>query len=74
MEILGNREARRDPEVLEEGVDLVISSGSLEWCRDLANSMIEEEWKRFSTAVPQTEAKIMLKMLISALLKQAYEV
>ncbi|MFV1994695.1 MAG: polyprenyl synthetase family protein, partial [Verrucomicrobiales bacterium] len=58
-EILCSTELRRDPAVLEEGIDLVRNSGALEACRETAQQMLRDGWNAFAPAFPPSEPKIM---------------
>jgi len=59
---------RSESGINSEAIDLVQRSGALAVCRREAQEMIEKQWKRFSTHVPPSEAKTMLRVLWTFLL------
>ncbi len=71
--ILTDSTKRQDTTILKEGIDLIRQSGVLESCREEAQNLIQEEWKRFSQHIPPSDAKTMIRMLISGLTNIIYE-
>jgi geranylgeranyl pyrophosphate synthase/predicted secreted hydrolase len=72
--ILCSSKLRQNRKILQEGIGLVRESGALLSCQKQATEMIASEWKRFSSAVPPSEPKIMLHILCMSLLNIAYEI
>ncbi len=70
--ILCSKTLRKNPSALEEGVDLVRSSGALRSSFDEAQGMVEREWSRFSQQIASSDPKTMLRMLCSNLLDLPY--
>ncbi len=68
VKIICNPELRSSPEGRERGVELVLESGALERGRRKARDMLENEWRNFSTYASPSEAKTMLRMLVTGLL------
>jgi len=73
IEIITSPDQRNDPDILAEGIHLIYASGALEACRQEAQEMIEKEWRSFSRHVSPSDAKMMIKMLISGLTHVVYE-
>lgn len=59
---------RRKSAAVREAIGLIRSSGAVEECRQQAKDMFENEWRRLSRRLPNSEAKIMLRMLCQNLL------
>lgn len=74
LDIFCSEELRKEPQCLEEAVLMVRASGALEKCHQKAEEMIDATWKDFSRAARHNDAKIMLRMFISALLNYSYDV
>jgi geranylgeranyl pyrophosphate synthase len=72
-EILGNDELRQSPAGLEEAIALIEASGALDRCRAEARALMEADWAAFSAALPQTQAKLMLRAMLSSLLDLRFE-
>jgi len=66
-------EERRKKAVVREAIQLIRSSGAVEVCRQQARDMFEDAWRRFSRRLPNTEAKIMLRMLCQNLLNVNFD-
>jgi len=64
---------RADPATLDEGIELVGSSGALTRCREHAQTLLNSAWHEFAAVVPSTEAKIMLHALCLKLVDLAYD-
>jgi geranylgeranyl pyrophosphate synthase len=73
QEILCSQALRNDPAALDEGIQLILKSGSLDYCRDLAKKMSEDAWAKFSAHVPSSDASIMLHAMCLKLLDLAYD-
>ena len=73
MEIFCSPHLRRTEPYLQEAVQLIRESGALQACRRKAEEMIETEWKQFNAYAFHCDAKIMLRMVISALLNYSYD-
>lgn len=71
--ILCSLELRADSDIVAEAIDLVQRSGALASCRAEAQSLIAEQWKRFSARVPPSEPKTMLRVLSEFLLSLGQE-
>ena len=71
--ILCSKELREDNTYLKEAIDLVEQSGSLKYCRDKAEKMIEKEWDNFNRYAVHCDSKLMLRMLIAELLHYSYD-
>jgi hypothetical protein len=69
---LCSKTLRKNPSALEEGVDLVRSSGALRSSFDEAQAMVEREWSRFSQQISSSDPKMMLRMLCWNLLGFPY--
>jgi geranylgeranyl pyrophosphate synthase/predicted secreted hydrolase len=67
--ILCSPDLRSESCVNLEAIDLVQRSGALAVCRREAQEMIGVQWKRFSTHVPPSEPKTMLRVLWTLLLE-----
>ncbi len=72
-EILGTRSLRQNPEILEEGIELVLRSGALESCRETSRSMVEDAWAAFSPSMKSSGPKIMLHTMCLKLIDLAYD-
>ena len=72
-EILGTREFRQNPEILEEGIELVMRSGALDSCRETSRAMVEEAWSNFSPLMKPSGPKIMLHTMCLKLIDLAYD-
>jgi len=64
---------RRKNAVVREAIRLIRASGAVEACRQQARDMFEDAWRRFSRRLPNTEAKIMLRMLCRNLLNLNFD-
>jgi geranylgeranyl pyrophosphate synthase len=64
---------RRKTAVVHEAIRLIRSSGAVEACRQQARDMFEDAWRRFSRRLPNSEAKIMLRMLCQNLLNVNFD-
>lgn len=53
---------------MREAIRLIRLSGAVEECRQQARDMFENAWQRLSRRLPNSEAKIMLRMLCQNLL------
>lgn len=67
-EILCSAELRAQRGAVAEGIDLVQRSGALAKCRAETESLMTEQWKKFSVLVPPSEPKTMLRVLWNFLL------
>ncbi len=72
-EILCDERMRREKAALDEAVDLVRKSGSLEESKTEARKMSSEAWDRFAELVPNSEPKILLNMLHLKMIDLAYD-
>ena len=66
-QILCTPSLRGEPEILQEGVELIRASGVLGQCREEARTMFKAAWNRFADHVPLTEPKMLLYKLCSTL-------
>lgn len=73
LDIFCSSRLRKKQDCLKEAIAMVRKSGALEVCRTKAEDMIDEEWKIFNRHALHCDAKIMLRMLISALLNYSYD-
>jgi len=73
LDIFCSPQLRKDKSSVQEAVELVKNSGVLEACRSKAEQVIDEEWKQFNKYALHCDAKIMLRMVISALLNYSYD-
>jgi len=73
QEILCDREARRLPPILHEGVELVHRSGALDTCRDLSRDMVDRAWDAFSGRIRPSGPKVMLHTMCLKLIDLAYD-
>ena len=71
--IICSQDQRRNPAVVREAIRLIRTTGAVEECRQQAKDMFEDEWRRLSRRLPNTEAKIMLRMLCQNLLNINYD-
>lgn len=73
LTIICSPDRRKNPEAVQEVIRLIRVSGAVEECRQQAKDMFEEGWRRLSRRLPNTEAKIMLRMLCQNLLNINYD-
>lgn len=73
IEILCSKELRKNNDIINEGIELVRNSGTIEECKEKAKKMSLDENERFSEIVPSCEPKIMLNMLCLKMLDLAYD-
>lgn len=73
LSILCSKKMRKDSQKLKTAAHIVKKSGALSLCKKEAKNMIEKEWKIFSKAIPVTEAKIQIKLMITGLINFNYE-
>jgi geranylgeranyl pyrophosphate synthase len=73
QEILCDREARRLPPALDEGVALVHRSGALDACRDESRAMVDQAWDAFSSRIRPSGPKVMLHTMCLKLIDLAYD-
>ena len=66
-QILCTPELRSDPNVLQEGIVLIKTSGILDQCHEEAGTMFRTAWDSFAGKVPLTEPKMLLYKLCSHL-------
>ncbi len=73
MDILCFNKEKKKSQFIDEGIQLIKKSGAISKCKQEALKMIEKEWKRFSSVTKQSDAKIMFRMFMSALLNYSYD-
>ncbi|MFA5816675.1 MAG: polyprenyl synthetase family protein [Bacteroidales bacterium] len=61
--ILTSKELRKDPDLIQEGVSIIMESGSLDICREKARSIIRPAWESVSVYLQPTEQRLLLKLL-----------
>jgi geranylgeranyl diphosphate synthase type I len=71
--ILCSKRLRMNPRFLEEGIELVRKSGALGACRREARSMVGQEWRTFSSCIPPSEHKLMLRLFSRTLIDSRRE-
>lgn len=54
----------RKPELIQEAIDIITVSGSVEYSRKRGNEIVEKAWKEASPLIPESNAKQLLKALI----------
>lgn len=72
MEILCSNTMKKHSPLLDEGIDLVRSSGALPRCREEALGLIEKEWIRLSRRIPPSDPKMMFRMLCWSLINHSW--
>lgn len=60
-------------EPLERGLNLVRQSGALELANEKVLSLLDESWEALCRAVPQSEARILLRVMCEHLLKLDFD-
>jgi len=73
LSILCSKEMRKEPDKVKTASQIIRESGALSSCKKEATEMIEKEWKNFSKAIPVTEAKIQIRLIITGLINFSYE-
>lgn len=73
IQILDDADLRNSDCGLQRGIKLVEQSGALEECRDEAKALVENEWPAFSEALPHSQSKIAIRLLITNLLDLPFE-
>ena len=61
-QIICNKRLRKNPEHLAEGMRLVRKSGAAGACKKEAEEMVESGWNAFSSRIPASEHKLMLRL------------
>lgn len=74
LDLLCNRQMRKDQEMLARGVDLVRNSGVLRRCRKEARDMLNAEWQRLDPILPPSLAKVCLKLMCDRLIEGAAKI
>ena len=73
IRILGDAELRSSDAGLRSGIELVEQSGALAECRADAKALVEAAWPALAEALPQTQAKIMLRIFVTHLFNMPFE-
>ncbi len=71
--ILCSKGARRKRAEVREAIDLIRGSGAVDVCRNEARRMFDEGWRGLSGVLPNSEPRIMLRMLCRNLLDINYD-
>ncbi|MCX6620164.1 MAG: polyprenyl synthetase family protein, partial [Acidobacteria bacterium] len=72
-DILCRPELRRDPAMLNQGIELVVHSGACEQVRNEAHALVAPAWEALSLSVPPSSAKTELRLLWESLLDLSTE-
>ena len=73
LTILTSKELRRSENGLNEAMALIEESGALETCRKEANQLVADDWPAFSSVLPSSNSKIMVRVLLEKLIGAPFE-
>jgi geranylgeranyl pyrophosphate synthase/predicted secreted hydrolase len=73
IDIVNEADLRGSAAGFRRGIELIEQSGAFDVCREEAEAMVEEHWPRFSEVVGQSQGKIMMRLLVTHLLKLPLE-
>jgi geranylgeranyl pyrophosphate synthase/predicted secreted hydrolase len=72
-QILCRPELRSDPSALQDGIDLIMTSGACTQVRREARAMVLPAWEELSRVIPASTAKTELRILWESLLGAPFE-
>ncbi len=72
-DILCQPDRRRDPDVLNRGIELVMRSGACEQVREQARTLVATAWEALSLHVPPSSSKTELRFLWESLVDPSVE-
>ena len=72
-DILCRPDRRRDPDILNHGIELVVNSGACEQVREEARALVAPAWETLSLSMPPSSSKTELRFLWESLVKLSME-